>query len=199
MMKHGLKNLVLFAISVVSLTSLLLWLKQPAQVPPAEAHTYSGAPTFTTWAPNQTLTSTTLNNSLAHMHNTFSGNIDDTMINAAASIQHSKFQYPALVPKAWALTPFCNSGTCTVTESSRISTIVRSGAGDYLVTLAYTAVNSNYYVMASGNIDNAGTPNPVICFATTKTTTTFHVKCSSSFTFAAADSSVNLLLFDADN
>lgn len=119
----------------------------------AFAHTYSGAPVYTTWSNGQVLTSAALNATLSHVHNTFSGNIDDTMISTAAAIQHSKLQYPALVPKAWAyVAPSCGASPCTLAASSRVTTITRGGAGVYNVTLAYVPTDNTFNAQVTAGI-----------------------------------------------
>ncbi|UOF77442.1 hypothetical protein [Caudoviricetes sp.] len=130
------------------------------QQPTAAAHTYSGnyvAPV--TFNISDTLTAAQLNQAINHVHNTF-GNINDSHISSAAAIAHTKLATPSLVPKAMALAlgsstglgPYnwtaCTTGTCTLAQSSRITSVTWSATGIYHVTLAYTPADATFMVHA---------------------------------------------------
>lgn len=181
-----------FVVAVSVLTTLLYHALVPRTV---EAHSYSGAPSFTTWSANQKLTSTDLNNTMAHLHNTFSGNIDDTMISTAAAIQHSKLQYPILVPKAAAyVAPNCTTASCTLAFTSRIATIARSGAGNYIVTLTYTAPNNVFGIVTTPA--TGGTA--ITCISTAVSTSTYGIACVDA-AGVAQDTGFMTTVYDDDN
>lgn len=129
----GLFAWAVMMLGVVSLVAL----------PLASAHT--GTPALPTFSSGQTLTYTDLNNAFAHLHNTFTAGIKDEHIKIDAAIQHTKLLSPGLIPKAWALaTASCTTATCTLAASQRVSSVTRSAAGTYTVTLAYTAADTTY-------------------------------------------------------
>lgn len=111
---------------------------------------HAGAPSPTTWSAGQTLTHSALNDTVAHIHNTLSGGITNTHISSSAAIQHSKLQTPALVPKAWAkVASACAASPCTVEAGSGVTSIARTGAGVYTVTLSYTPTNTAFGAFAT--------------------------------------------------
>lgn len=131
---------------------------------PAQGH--SGSPSPTTWSNGQTLTSTALNDTIAHLHNTFTAGITNAHISTSAGIAHSKLATPALVPKAWAyIGGPCDCGaaagtSCTLTESSRVASVKSTGtAGVCNVTLDYTPSDIDFAVICSSN----GTGVGIIC------------------------------------
>lgn len=152
---------------------------------PAFGH--AGTPSPTVWSSGQTLTAQALNDTIAHIHNTFTGAIVDAHISGAASIQHSKLQFPTLIPQAFAkvgTTSACSSGTCTLGGSLRVSSVTRTGAGTYTVNLLTGASANTLAVMATNN--EGATSGP--CNAHTQTaTTSFTVTCLNS-AGAATDS-----------
>lgn len=125
----------------------------------AVAHT--GSPTPTVWSSGNTLTATNLNDTIAHMHNTFSGGIVDAHISSSAAIAHSKLATPALVPKAMAVVTANCDGTaaagtaCTFTGSKVTAVGANAAAGTYCVQLAYTPTNANYVVEVTSHTLNA--------------------------------------------
>lgn len=67
---------------------------------PAFAH--SELPAATVWTNGQILTYTALNNTVAHIHNTFTNGLLNVHVNSAAAIAHSKLASPKLIPKVMA-------------------------------------------------------------------------------------------------
>jgi hypothetical protein len=160
---------------------------------PAWAHT--GSPSPTTWSSGQTLTSTNLNDTIAHIHNTFSAGIVDAHINASAAIAHSKLATPALVPKAWGVvTSNCTgsaaAGTACTNTNSRVTGVVTKGSnGQYCVQLAYTPTDTAFVVQVTSHtaadvcIADTRSTGGTLCSSTTQH---FLVKCF-DYTGAAAD------------
>jgi hypothetical protein len=155
-MKKFLRHLFLFCSLAGGCGAFLLGL---LLVTSASVSAHSGAPALTTFGTGQTLTSQALNDSFAHIHNTLSGGILNVNISTSAGIAHSKLATPALVPKAWALVAgvcTCNDAadttTCTLTASSRVTSIKSSGtAGICRVTLAYTPTNVGFAIVGSAH------------------------------------------------
>lgn len=151
-----------------------------------EAIAHSGSPSPTTWSNGQVLTHTALNDTVSHLHNTFSGGIVDAHLSTSAAVQHSKLQFPALVPKAWAVvTADCTgsaaAGTqCTTADLSRVSTITTNGAtGVFRLNLAYTPGNTAFVVLVTSHTSGS------YCMADTRATAAPHalIKC---FDYSAA-------------
>lgn len=108
---------------------------------PARAH--SGAPSGTVWMDGSTLSATSLNNTVAHIHNTFTAGIIDSHISPNAAIQHSKLAQPTLVSKAMGayVCPW-DGGACSLTEDTNVTSVTPTDAGVYAVTLDYTPTDS---------------------------------------------------------
>jgi hypothetical protein len=162
---------------------------------------HSGSPAGVTWTTGQKLTSTDLNNTVAHLHNTFDGNIADENVSVSAAIQHTKMQYPALLPKAWARPTdgVSNSTGCTATcyitgsygDGSRVTSVTRSGTGVYSVNLAYTATDTAYAVSITPYGSTAW------CRVTSQSTTAVAVACfDNSIMTNAADKVFSIVVFD---
>lgn len=132
----------------------------------ADAHT--GTPSPTTWSSNTILTAQSLNDTIAHLHNTFSAGIVDAHISTSAAIAHTKLATPALVAKAVLSTTTACAGAgaagtdCTVgVEHSKFfatsggagagnSALEAAGvAGTYTLTLSYTPTNANFMVLVT--------------------------------------------------
>lgn len=126
-----------------------------------EAWAHTGSPTPTTWSSGNTLTAANLNDTISHIHNTFTAGIVDAHISSSAAIAHSKLATPALVPKAWAVvTTNCNGGAaawtpCGAFTGSKVTQIAESGTnGTFCVQLAYTPTDTNFAVIVSTNSAN---------------------------------------------
>lgn len=119
-----------------------------------EASAHAGSPALTVWSNGQSLTASALNNSFAHIDNTFSGGITDSMLSTAAAIAHSKLATPALIPKAWAQmgSSVCTgAGTnCGINESSKVNWIHSTATnGVYDVDLSYVPANASFAVFTT--------------------------------------------------
>jgi len=132
------------------------------------AHAHTGSPSPTTWSAGNTLTAANLNDTVAHLHNTFSGGIVDAHISTAAGISHTKLARPGLVSKAVLFTTTaCDgasaAGTDCTTGVEQVQFLATSGgagagnsaleaggaAGTYTLTLNYTPTNTNYGVLVT--------------------------------------------------
>lgn len=161
---------------------------------------FAAACSLKSWSSGETIKAADLNSNFTCINSGAVGlgtNATNTHIDTSAAIAHSKFATPALVPKAFAVvTPGtdCSASPCTLSASSRITSITRSGAGTYSVMLAYTAANSVYGVNVS--VHEAD----MMCYTNTFTTTTFALVCrETDGTPAAADSSFTITVMDNDN
>ncbi len=143
-----------------------------------------------TWS-NEVLRYSDLNSNFTHVHNAAEELVTDAKVSASAAISHAKLATPALIPKAWvSMSATCGSSPCTVTSSTNVSGVTRSGTGAYTATLSYTAANDAYLVLI--------TPGWVAarhCVLATRTTTTFGVNCYND-AGAAADSGFEALVMD---
>lgn len=138
---------------------------------PRLAYAHTGSPAPTTWSDGDQLNATDLNNTIAHLHNTFTGGIVDAHVSASAALAHSKLATPSLVPKAYLSTiTVCDgaaaAGTnCANVESTGFDTGTGAAestgtAGTYQFNLNYTPATSNFAVLATG-----ANLNTVVCYA----------------------------------
>ncbi len=181
------------------LIALLLGVLAGAFISPIPSSAHTGVPTFVTWSTGQTLTSTDLNNALAHIHNTLTGGIDNTHISTVAGIAHSKLATPALVPKAWVTVRSCaSSTTCTLDGSSRITSVAHTATvGTFTVTLSYTPTAAAGFIFTpilSGGV----TPFP-LCFVKTISGSAITVACERSDATTAGLSPMGLTFISMDN
>lgn len=133
------------------------------------------------WSTGETLRSADLNSNFAHIHDNMVGNhgarLTNADVNASAAIAHSKLQTPALIPKAWAVvSASCGSSPCTLGDSSMVTSITRTGAGAYPVTLSYTPSSLNFGVVLTSLTSGAA-----ICYVSSRATSAphFQVNCVS--------------------
>lgn len=176
----------------------------------ARAHT--GSPTAVTWSAGQRLTVDDLNNTVAHLHNTFSAGIVNAHLSTSAAIAHSKLATPALVAKAVLTTSTACVGAgaagtdCTtdVEHSQFLSTSGGAGSGNsaleasgssglYLLSLSYTPTDDDFIVVVS-----SGTSS-VWCSVAAKSTTAphFQISCENDAS-TLTDANINVVVFDTD-
>jgi hypothetical protein len=129
------------------------------------------------WSVGEYISSTDLNAALTHLHNSVGHGHGPVIVNAdvsaSAAIAHSKMATPALLPKAWAsLNATCTAGTCTLVDSSVVTSVAYVSAGVYTVNFP-TRGSANYGALATayGNYDLA-------CSVTAKAATTATVTCA---------------------
>lgn len=169
------------------------------------AWAHSGSPASSTWAPGQTLTSTALNDTIAHLHNTLSGAITNVNISSTAAVAHTKLATPALVPKAWGYvysSPACvgsgtqDSVTCALLEDSGVTAVKNQGVvGEYRVFLDTVPTNANFSVLVTAHDDN------MVCIARSQASGSasvpqFVVICEVAFSGSAADVNFSFLVMD---
>lgn len=168
----------------------------------AVAHT--GSPSPTTWSNGNTLTAANLNDTIAHIHNTFSAGIVDANISTSAAISHAKLARPGLVTKAVLFTTSAcagagAAGTDCTTGVEQVQFIGTSGgagsgnsaleangaAGSYLMTLNYTPTDTNFGVIAQSMTSQ------VFCTVTGRSTSAPHITidCEND---ASTDTDANL-------
>lgn len=108
-----------------------------------------------TWSSGETLTSADLNANFQHIHNLMVGGhgarLVDSDISSLANISSSKLAAYRALPRAWVYATNCTGASCTVSASYNVTSIARSGAGRYTVTLSYTATNVVFAVVCSEN------------------------------------------------
>lgn len=164
----------------------------------------SFAGTIKTWANGDVLTVTDLNANFQHIHNLMVGGHGARLVNAdvsaSAAISTSKLAAYRNIPRTWVTLLDANKGcgtavaACTETSPSG-SSLTGTGAGNYTLTLGYTATDSTYGVMLS--VHGAGAGATGVCVVTSMTTTTFNIYCESDANPPAAiDSGFTAVVYD---
>jgi hypothetical protein len=179
------------------------------------ASAHSESPSLVTFTNGQILTHTDLNNSLAHIHNTLSGGITNTHISASAAIAYSKLNLagslvnadlaagaaitasklavPSMLPVAWAVVQStCSTSPCTIVASNNVTSITRSGTGEYVVNLTAARSNANGVTMAQSV---SGILAGDVCFATTGSTTAIQIGCFDSALGGATDAAFHVVIW----
>jgi hypothetical protein len=154
----------------------------------AVAHAHTGTPSPTTWSSGNPVTYQNLNDTVQHMHNTFSGGIVDAHISSSAAITHSKMARPGLIAKAVFVTtstmdPSVAAGTDLVTGIEQVQFLSTSGgagsgnsaleatgtAGTYQLTLNYTPTDTAFMVLITAHTTS------VWCSTTGRSTSAPHI------------------------
>lgn len=153
--------------------------------------------TLHTWGTGDVLRATDLNGNFTALNNGKVGGgvqLVNADVSNSAGIAHSKMATPALLPKAWAhVNATCTAGTCSLGDSSQITSITFSATGVYNVTLSYTPANANFAQIVSSHVAN------VYCVTTATSTSSPHiiVRCYTDTTGAATNSAFSLLVMDS--
>ncbi len=147
------------------------------------------------WTGHETLKYTDLNANFTQVNTSATELVTNAKVSSGAAIAHSKLATPALVPKAWVLVATsCTSlgSTCTITESSGVTSVVHDGSvvGRYTITFSSTLANTNYAIFtnALGAVRS--------CFVTGRSTTVVTIDCYDLATPTAADTAFNLMMMD---
>lgn len=162
----------------------------------------AGAGSIKVWSAGEYITSTDINANFAHIHNQMVGGHGARLINAdvsaSAAISHAKLATPALVPKIWVTTDSCagatdggSGGTCTLLDSSGVTSVTAGTTGNYTVTFPARG-SANYGVLVNSHTSLGG------CSPGARTATTVAVFCWNSAN-AAADSLFTLMILDSEN
>lgn len=158
----------------------------------------ASAQSLHTWSSGQGVAADDLNGNFTALKNGKVGSgvtLTNADIASNAAIAHSKLATPALVPKAWAYvgSAACGSTPCTIGESSQVTSIARTSAGLYTVTLSYTPANA-FFLAQPGS----GTVN-VHCITNGLTTVApqITIRCYTDTTGAATDASFSILVMDS--
>jgi len=115
-------------------------------------------------------------------------------VSSTAGIVHSKLATPALLPKAWAhVNTTCTAGTCSIGDSSQVTSIAFSATGIYNVTLAYNPANANFLQIVGSHVAN------VHCATTATATSSPHivVRCYTDTTGALTNAAFSILVMDS--
>lgn len=157
------------------------------------------------WSTGEYLTSTDINANFAHIHSLMVGGHGARLLNAdvsgSAAIAHSKLATPTLVPKAWAAISSCTGATdggtgdtCTLIDSSGITSIIAGVTGTYTVT--YPTRSGTYIgVFATAYSATA----EAACHVYSVSTTTVVLKCVVPSTGAALNSAFSIMLMDTES
>ncbi len=134
------------------------------------------------WSSDETITGTDINANFAHIHSRMvgghGGRLVDADVSAAASISTSKLAAYRLIPVAWAtangggVNTACSASPCTIAAGTGITSVTRTGAGDYTVNFTSSRTNVNYNTIVS-----AGAPSQTFCNSSTPTAASVLVKC----------------------
>ena len=148
------------------------------------------------WSSDEVVTSSDLNGNFTFLNTAkVGGGVQATNsdISTSAGIAHSKMATPALLPKAWAhVAATCAASPCTLADSSQITSIARTGAGVYTVTLAYTPANNNFAQIVTAHVA------ALFCATTATATVAPHItlRCYDA-AGSATDSAFSLLVMDS--
>lgn len=154
------------------------------------------------WGTNDQIQASDLNANFNHIHNSMVGGHGARLVNSdvspSAAISHSKLATPALVPKAFAaVTTVCTASPCTLADSSQVTSIARTGAGAYTVTLAYTPANASFAAIVTAKNTAADAAHKGYCMVTNvdNGVPNINIACFDS-TGAAADMGLFLIVMD---
>lgn len=157
------------------------------------------------WSTGEIIRSTDLNANFSELNTTKVGGtvkLTNSDVSTSAAIAHSKLATPALLPKAFAaVNSTCNSSPCTLTSSSKVTTITRSGDGAYAVTLAYAPANASFGVFLYVNSAHWASYG-LGCLVTNlqQSAPQFTIACNRTSDGAAEDpSGFTILVMDNDN
>jgi hypothetical protein len=143
----------------------------------------------------ETLKYSDLNTNFSHIHNSMVGGHGARLVNAdvstSAAIAHSKMATPALIPKAWVAV----NGDCTASPCSGVTSLTRSGTGEYVVNLTTTRANTSYLVLVAP-VDATGIRG---CRISAVTTSTISISCYDENANAAVDTGLSVVVLDDDN
>lgn len=155
------------------------------------------AQTLHTWSAGNVVAATDLNGNFTALKNGKVGS-GVTLVNADvasnAAIAHSKMATPALFPKAWAYVgTACTAGTCTLGDSSQVTSITFNATGIYNVTLSYTPGNANFIANAESHTAN------VYCISNGLATAApqFLIRCYTDTTGAATNAAFSVIVMDS--
>jgi len=166
---------------------------------PVLAHT--STPAFTVWSPGQGLTATALNDSLAHLHNTFSGGIVDAHISSTAAISVSKLARPDLLPRSWAYTSGATNVPGAILTSGLTTSLTYTrgaGAGVFTYTLSPARPNANYMLVVTGQGIAAAAADNFGCHVRSRTTTGGSIECYNAAGALADPPRLDGVLWDDD-
>lgn len=166
---------------------------------PAFAHT--STPSFTVWSVGQGLTSAALNDSLAHLHNTFSGNIVDAHISTTAAISVSKLARPDLLPRAWSYTSGATNVPGAILTSGLTTSLTYTrgaGAGQFTYVITPARPNANYMMIVTGQGTTVAAGNNYGCHVRSRTTTGGDIECYDEKAALADPPRLDGVLWDDD-
>jgi hypothetical protein len=156
-----------------------------------------------TWNTADTLTASDLNANFQHIHNNMVGGhgarLVDADVSTSANINYTKLQNGRGIARAFAALSASACGTpatCTLAESMNITSVVGTAStGVYTVTLAYTATDSNFVIVASPGSAGGSTAGVITCTGLATSTTTAQIVCYDA-AGAAQDSNFTFVVFD---
>lgn len=158
----------------------------------------AAAQTLHTWTSGQVVTASDLNSNFAALKNGKVGSGVQAVnadISTSAAIAHSKLATPVLLPKAWVYVgaAACGSTPCTIAESSGVTSVARTSAGLYTITLSFTPANTSFAAIPS-----SGTAN-VHCITNGLSTTgpQITLRCYTDTTGAATDAAFSVTVMDS--
>lgn len=149
------------------------------------------------WSNGDTLTISDLNANFSHIHGSMVGGhgarLVDADVSASANVSTTKIQNGHGIAKAWGeVAGTCVAGTCSISSSMNITSIVWSSTGVYTVTLNYTApVDTAFAVIA-----NSSGLSTAKCEGVSTSTSTVTVNCNTMTTGAAVNSPFSFVVFD---
>lgn len=155
------------------------------------------------WSNSDRVTAADLNANFLHIHAQMVGGhgarLVDSDVSASAAIAASKLAPYRLIPRAWAhVDTSCTSTPCTITTSINVTSISRTAAGNYTVTLSYTPTNTAYFVDCNGQGGAAAALRMMGCApSSTRSGATFQILATDN-TATLADTAFNFVVYDND-
>lgn len=166
--------------------------------------TLASASAIKVWAAGDQVQVSDLNSNFQHMHNSMVGGHGGRLLNAdvnsSANIAYTKLQNGRGIARAYVGIVSCTgAGACSMTNSSsmNVTGVSRSAtAGDYTVTLNYTASDTAFATVVNAGYRTSIGAN-ILCQSASLSTTTISVKCLDyTGAPAAADSAFSLVVYD---
>ncbi len=180
-------------IPIVVATVLTLLTVNAGLLAVQSAFGHAGSPAATTWSSGQVLTAQNLNDTISHIHNTFSNGITDAHVNANAAIAISKLAVDIRILRAV-------GGTITACDCSQaagtncpslfagfgIATIQAAGtAGFCRINLNSSPTTTSFMVVVSPYNNGAATPAACMVDSTNSVAPHIFIRCYNSTTGAA--------------
>lgn len=163
------------------------------------ALSFAGA--IKTWSSGDPISIADINANFQHIHNNMVGGhgarLVDADVSASAAISYTKVQNGRGIARAMgASNGTCTTGTCTMVDTLNVTSVTWNSAGNYTVTLNYTATD-NAMIAACSTGSKASTVAAItLCQIVATGTTTLNVLTWDPRTNTATNSPFTFVVFD---